>query len=67
MRKKLALSALGAAVALTVAPAQQASAVCSEPYYQLTGKCSPCNHLGIVVRVVHHVAGEELVTVHCLA
>lgn len=67
MRRKIALSALGAAVALSVAPLQPASAVCLDWYYDLTGTCSPCGTVGAAVRVVDKVTGEELVSMDCLA
>ena len=66
MRRKIALSVLGLAVAATVAPLQPASAICWDWYYELTGTCTPCHTAGHAVRAVEDRLGEELATVHCI-
>ena len=42
MRRKLALSAFGLAVAATVLPLSGASAYCDFTWRSLTGDCNPC-------------------------
>jgi hypothetical protein len=58
MRAKLALAALVAGAATTLAPSP-ASAVCNLALYELTGYCSHCAIIGIPYGIVDAATGDR--------
>jgi hypothetical protein len=65
MRKVLFAAAI--AVATSVVPIQSASAFCVTAYYQVTGRCSPCNDVGAVLQNLHDKYGVPETGTQCLA
>lgn len=67
MRAKLALAAVVAGLATTLAPAP-ASAICYPWLYELTGFCSPCDVAGVPYGIVDRATGGgTLPPVYCSA
>ncbi|HEX8003523.1 MAG TPA: hypothetical protein VF519_12585 [Mycobacteriales bacterium] len=67
MRTKLALAALVAAAASTLAPAP-ASAICYPALYELTGFCSPCTIAGVPYGIADRATGGTVLPpLYCAA
>ena len=58
MRAKLALAAIVAGLATSLAPAP-ASAVCNLALYEATGFCSPCQIVGLPYGIVDQATGDK--------
>jgi hypothetical protein len=67
VRRKIALTVAGLAVAASFAPLGSASAFCSEAWQQVTGQCSPCNTVGPAYNNLDNRLGGALPTLNCLA
>lgn len=64
MRAKLALAAVVAGLATSLAPSP-ASAICNVTLHELTGFCSPCHAAGLPYGIAEHATGGALPDLVC--
>jgi hypothetical protein len=66
VRRRIALTIAGLAVAASFAPLTSASAVCSAAWQELTGQCSPCQTAGPAYGNLDRRLGGALPTLNCI-